>query len=149
MVFIRGDYGSEVISPTEIIVTVPEGASTGRITLTAQGGLATSATDFIIGTLPLVTGSNPSVGSVTASTVNLYDPITGQATGTPVPFPGFTGEVRVATGDFNQDGISETIAAAGPGGGPHVKVFDYPNSLDTLYEFFSGPQTNPDGVFVS
>ncbi|MCA9073077.1 MAG: FG-GAP repeat protein, partial [Planctomycetaceae bacterium] len=39
-------------------------------------------------------------------------------------FPGFGGPIRVATGDVNNDGIPDVITGAGPGGGPHIKVFD-------------------------
>ena len=38
--------------------------------------------------------------------------------------PGFTGGVRVATADFNGDGVPDVVTATGPGGGPHVEVFD-------------------------
>src|SRR5207248_3063365 len=34
---------------------------------------------------------------------------------TPHPFPGFTGDVRVATGDFNGDGFTDTVLVTGPG----------------------------------
>ena len=37
---------------------------------------------------------------------------------------GFRGGVSVATLDFNGDGILDLVTGAGPGGAPHVKVFD-------------------------
>jgi hypothetical protein len=38
--------------------------------------------------------------------------------------PGFTGGVRVATCDLTGDGVPDIVAAAGPGGGAHVRTFD-------------------------
>ncbi|HLF69776.1 MAG TPA: VCBS repeat-containing protein, partial [Actinomycetota bacterium] len=56
------------------------------------------------------------------------DPVTGLQSQFIPPFeayPGFFGGVRVAMGDLDGDGKPELITAAGPGGGPHVRVFDF------------------------
>lgn len=39
------------------------------------------------------------------------------------PFPGWAGEVRTDRGDLDGDGVDEWVAAVGPGGAPHVRVF--------------------------
>jgi sugar lactone lactonase YvrE len=39
-------------------------------------------------------------------------------------FDAFNAPVSVAYGYLNNDGIKDIVVAAGPGGGPHVKVFD-------------------------
>ncbi len=67
------------------------------------------------------------------------------------PFPSFTGGARVAMGDFNGDSNDELVVAAGPGGGPHVLVYELTSSglpgavLDSFFAFgtFNG------GVFVA
>jgi hypothetical protein len=65
--------------------------------------------------------------------------------------PAFSGGARVAVLDVNGDGKADIITGAGPGGGPHVRIFDgatglpFDNAQDSFYAFdpsFSG------GVFV-
>ncbi|MDP1794523.1 MAG: hypothetical protein Q8K63_10360, partial [Acidimicrobiales bacterium] len=46
----------------------------------------------------------------------------------------FRGGVNVAVGDLDNDGLLEVIAGAGPGGGPHVRVFS--ESGEALASFF-------------
>ena len=65
------------------------------------------------------------------------------------PYPrGFPGGVRVAVADINGDGVAEIVTGAGPGGGPHVRVFNGDGS-PTPVSFFPYPPGFPGGVFVT
>jgi hypothetical protein len=59
----------------------------------------------------------------------------------------FHGGVNIALGDVNNDGINEIITAPGPGGGPHIKVFDSSGNL--LTEFFAYEASFDGGVNVA
>jgi hypothetical protein len=57
----------------------------------------------------------------------------------------FHGGVRVAVGDLNGDGKAEIVTAAGPGGGPHVRVFD--GAFQNLgLDFFAFDEGMRDGI---
>ena len=62
--------------------------------------------------------------------------------------PSFQGGVRVAVGDVTGDGTTDIITGAGPGGGPHVKVFDG-NDLSTVRSFFAFDAGFTGGVTVA
>jgi hypothetical protein len=66
---------------------------------------------------------------------------------------GFTGGVRVATADVNFDGVPDIITAAGPGGGPHVRVFNgaapgqqLPGPIGSFFAYAAG---FTGGVYVA
>jgi hypothetical protein len=62
-------------------------------------------------------GGGPHVRVIDGHTASLLFDIFPYATN-------FTGGVRVATGDVDGDGVPDIITGAGPGGGPHVRVFN-------------------------
>ena len=61
--------------------------------------------------------------------------------------PAFTGGVTVAVADMDGDGKVEVVTGAGPGGGPHVKVFGGP-ALAPQYSFAAFDPAFTGGVFV-
>ena len=62
--------------------------------------------------------------------------------------PAFPGGVSVAAGDINGDGRADIITGAGPGGGPHVRVFSGAG-LAELASFYAYPLAFPGGVNVA
>jgi hypothetical protein len=91
----------------------------------------------------LVMGSGPGTSGV----VRVIDPATGTDRSF-APYPGFIGGLRVALGDVNADGVLDIVTAPGPGGGPHVLVFDGV-SLGVLASFYAYHPSFGGGVFVA
>ena len=60
----------------------------------------------------------------------------------------FTGGVRVAVGDVTGDGVADIVVAAGPGGGPHVKVYDGTTGAEA-FSFFAFEPTVAGGLSVA
>jgi hypothetical protein len=61
--------------------------------------------------------------------------------------PSFHGGVNVAAGDLTGDGRAEVVAAAGPGGGPHVIAMTATGAL--VANFFAFPATFTGGVTLA
>lgn len=59
----------------------------------------------------------------------------------------FTGGIEVFGIDWNKDGYTDIITAAGPGGGPHVKIFDRWGGL--LGQFFAMAASFTSGINIA
>ena len=132
-------------SSTATITTIQTGFANGTAQVTATS-LAPTPTPTPTPTL--ITGTPPLPSSGGSSTVTLYDPVTGESTGTAVPFPGFSGPINVILGDFNGDGVADLIAGAGFGGGPAIAILDSQTGK-VVESFFAFDPAFTGGVFVA
>jgi hypothetical protein len=112
-----------------VTVTPAAGQSgTVTVTLTVQDRAGATATDtFAVTVLPPQGGPagrphDLSVGGAANGLADVYAPsAAGVYTNPPARqittglFPGFAGDVRTATGDFNADGFDDTVLVTGPG----------------------------------
>ncbi len=89
-------------------------------------------------------GSGPGM----ASTVKVYRSQSGELVRQFSPYGGFLGGVRVATADVDGDGVADIITGAGPGGGPHVKVYDGVTGAE-IRSFMAFDPGFTGGVFVA
>jgi hypothetical protein len=97
----------------------------------------------------IITGAQAGGGSH----VRIFEGFSGNEIFGFFAFPaGFSGGVRVASGDLNDDAYADVIVGAGPGGGSHVRVFDGQDlsegTLTELIGFFAYPDGFAGGVFV-
>ena len=83
--------------------------------------------------------------------VNVYSGLDNSTMNTFFAFEeGFTGGVQTAVADVNNDGISDLIVGAGPGGGPRVIVYNGATNFATqLFDFFAFSTSFTGGVDVA
>jgi hypothetical protein len=111
-----------------------------------MGGVYVAAGDVTgDGRADIVTGAGPGGGPH----VRVWDGVTGtEVRGFFAYDPAFSGGVRVAAGDLDGDGKADIVTAAGPGGGPHVRVFDGASNTELL-GLFAFDASFGGGVFVA
>jgi hypothetical protein len=81
--------------------------------------------------------------------VRLFDALTGSQIASFLAYDShFLGGVRVALGDVTGDGVPDVVTAAGPGGGPHVKVFDG-RTLTQIASFYAYDPSFRGGVSIA
>jgi hypothetical protein len=91
----------------------------------------------------IITGAGPGGGPH----VIAWDAATGNAITSFFAYdPSFSGGVSVGAGDFIGEGSAQIVTGAGPGGGPHVRVFDHGA---VIKEFFAYDAAFHGGVYVA
>lgn len=107
---------------------------------TPSGSIAAT---FASGFTRFVAGSGPGMQATVATSPRFYLPI--------IPYGAFTGGVEVAYGDITGTTSPEVVTGAGPGGGPHVKIFTANNSFghDEVGSFFAYAPNFSGGVRVA
>ena len=103
-----------------------------------DAGLRTGVTVAAVGD-GIATGAGVGGGPV----VRLFDGRTGQERAAAFVYdPSFRGGVTLAGGDLDGDGTPELVTAPGPGGGPHIRVFD-PDTLADKSSFLALDSADP------
>jgi hypothetical protein len=110
------------------------------------GGVHVAVGDVTGDGIPdLIVGAGPGGGPH----VRVIDGVTGADVWSFYAYdPGFSGGVFVAAGDVTGDGRDDIITGAGPGGGPHVRVFDGATGSE-VGGFYAYDPGFDGGVFVA
>ena len=129
----------EVVSTGSVLAASGNAVSIGAISKTQLfgsnlGGMGTSA--------------DPTDPPASDGIVEVFNAVTGALKFTIEPYPGFGGEVRVAAGDVNGDGVPDIITGPGPGGGPDIHVYDGTTGF-LIRQFFAFDSNFMGGVFVA
>ncbi len=115
---------------------------------TTNGDVATATVTIVVSatsTSRYAVGSGPGQ----PAEVRVFDSTTGLQTADFFPYgQDFTGGVRVATGDINQDGVADVVTAAGIGGAARISVFDGKTGTN-LGSFFAFEPTFRGGAYVA
>jgi hypothetical protein len=110
------------------------------------GGVNVAGADIDTdGLVDVVTGAGESGGPH----VKVFAGSNGEVVASFFPYaPTYWGGVNVAVGDVDGDGRFDIVTGAGPGGGPHVKMFSGPQLTETL-SFFAYDASFFGGVYVA
>lgn len=110
------------------------------------GGVRVATADFTgDGFEDVAVGAGP---GAPGGHVKVWDGRTGEELLSFFAFDGFVGGVFLGTGDVTADGTVDLLVGAGPGGPPHVKVYDGATGTEAR-SFIAGNPALRGGVYVA
>jgi hypothetical protein len=170
---LANDAAGDIFGPLVAVLDTAPPPAAGTVTLNADGSFTFTAARTFSGTATFtyratdgVTTSGPVTVTITGTAAaRLYAFGAGAGPGSVARVrafasdgsprfdflafePGFDGGVRVAVGDVTGDRVDDIVAAAGPGGGPRVAVFDGATGV-LVRSFFAYEPTFGLGVHVA
>ena len=148
-----GTNGSSGNTVSFIAASLAPGAG-NMLSLTVNGSVSTSASGTLVNTATVAAGAGATdvnLGNNSATdTNNERTGVVTEVVGLYAYDPAFAGGVSVAAGDVNGDGVADIITGAGPGGGPHVRVFSLAGGVVTeVASFFAYDPAFAGGVSVA
>lgn len=128
----------------EILVAGLDGATSTPFSLPADQGLSAVTGDlFGDGKIKIVTANGPGA----EPWVRIYDQ-KGKLLKEFLAYDrNFKGGVRLAVGDYDNNGKAEIVTVPGPGGGPHVRIFD--GNGQVKRQFFADSLLDRGGLSVA
>jgi hypothetical protein len=161
----NGNIGFDYLREPRLgFATIPTAGGTGLYSFSVNGtpftlvgiiGGTTSAglNGFALSPTALASIRAVAAGPGGAPIVRAYDTFTGALKFEFLAYDAaFHGGVRVAIGDINGDGVPDIVTTPGPGGGPHVRVFDGRDGTNLPGpggNFFAYESTFTGGLFVA
>ena len=137
---LNGKTGEEIAGPLGNFFAFEE-SFTGGVEVAAADVTGDNVPDLIV-----------AAGRGGGPHVRVFDGKSGKAIMNFMAFdPNFRGGVSIAAADFTQDGRSDLVIGAGPGGGPHVKIYDFTTGTvipGPLGNFFAYESEYRGGVHV-
>lgn len=131
-------------TPNNTIITDTVTVSSTTTDLVGGNNSAMTTTTVTASALPIISGA----GAGGTPRVQVIDPATGAVTFDFLAYEAqFPGGVRVAAGDVTGDGVPDILTGAGPGGGPHAKVFDGVTGAE-VRSFFAYDAAFRGGLFI-